>query len=95
MPEDPRMKAVAERIAKDKIGFLMHLAVYLCVNVFFVGIWLLTGGLSQTPWFLFPAAAWGIGLAIHFAAVYLGPGFEQRLAEREYARLSGRGPPSP
>ena len=38
----------------------------------FFMIWLITtpGGF---PWFLFPAAAWGIGLAAHATAAYTSP----------------------
>jgi hypothetical protein len=92
MTDDRQAWEMAQRIAKDKVAFLMHLAVYACVNAFFVGIWVFTGGPLHAAWFLFPASAWGIGLAIHFAAVYMGPGFEERQAQKEYARLGGQGP---
>jgi hypothetical protein len=52
-------------------GFQIHAAVWFSVNAFLFLIWLLTG--AGFPWFLIPAAAWGIGLAAHATAAFTAP----------------------
>jgi len=45
-------------------GFLAHLGPYFIFVCGLGGINIATGG--NTPWFLYPAIAWGIGIAFHF-----------------------------
>ena len=52
-------------------GFQIHATVWFAVNAFLFLIWLITG--AGFPWFLIPAAAWGIGLAAHATAAYTRP----------------------
>jgi hypothetical protein len=52
-------------------GFQIHATVWFAVNGFLFLIWLLAGG--GFPWFLIPAAAWGIGLAAHATAAFTAP----------------------
>ena len=52
-------------------GFQIHATVWFAVNGFFFLLWAITGG--GFPWFLIPAAAWGIGLAAHATAAYTSP----------------------
>jgi hypothetical protein len=51
-------------------GFMIHLAVFVAVQVLLFVTWLLTtpGGF---PWFLFPFLGWAIGLAAHGVATYV------------------------
>lgn len=49
-------------------AFHIHATVWFAVNAFLFMVWLVTG--AGTPWFLFPAGGWGIGLAAHAAVVY-------------------------
>lgn len=76
-------------IAKKRAGFKSHLVTYLVVNAFFWGIWLIRGERHDHehlfPWPVWPLLGWGIGLAFHFAGVYLFP--EANAAEREYEKL--------
>ena len=51
-------------------GFQIHATVWFAVNAFLAMIWLITG--AGFPWFLIPAAGWGIGLAAHATAAYTG-----------------------
>ena len=74
----------AKRRAEVKLGFFIHLAVYLIVNVLLVAINLMT-----TPdylWFIWALLGWGIGLFCHgFAVFFLSDGapLKQRLIEKE------------
>jgi hypothetical protein len=52
-------------------GFQIHATVWFAVNAFLAMIWLITG--AGFPWFLIPAAGWGIGLAAHATAAYTRP----------------------
>jgi hypothetical protein len=53
------------RAARD--GFLIHLTVYVAVNLLLVGVWALTN--RDHPWFLYPLLGWGVGIAVHGAVV--------------------------
>jgi hypothetical protein len=77
---------IARRRAAAKLGFLIHLTVFVAVNalLFFINR-------QTTPdvsWFAFPLGGWAIGLAIHGAVVGLaGSGFRERMVEAELRRL--------
>jgi len=49
-------------------GFRIHATVYVAVNLMLVLIWAVTG--AGYPWFLFPLAGWGVGLAAHYATAH-------------------------
>jgi hypothetical protein len=74
----------ARRHVDRKIGFFIHLAVYLVVNA---GLILLN--MLQTPgkaWAIWPLFGWGIGLLFHGFAVFLnapGAAWKQRMIEKE------------
>lgn len=76
MTTDPFERAVAadrrrraeRRRAAEVMGFRIHLAVYLAVQVLLFVTWWLTGAGFQ--WFWFPLIGWGVGLAIHAIVVY-------------------------
>ena len=70
-----------------RMGFLVHLAMYIVANVGFIVIWSLTG--RGYPWFMWPALGWGIGLLAHAIGMLLGPGSdaERRAIARELGRM--------
>jgi hypothetical protein len=63
--EDLDAQASRARAVRD--SFLIHLAVYVAVNVLLVAIWALSD--REEPWFLYPLLGWGVGLAAHGAVV--------------------------
>jgi len=75
----------AQRQVERKIGFFIHLALYLIVNS-----GLLLFNLFHTPhrlWALGPVLGWGIGLLFHALAVFLntpGARWKQRMVAREF-----------
>jgi hypothetical protein len=87
---------IARRRAAAKFGFLIHLTVFVAVNVllYFVNQ-RTTPGVS---WFAFPLGGWAIGLTIHGLAVFLsGSGLRERMIEGELRKLqansgASRGP---
>jgi len=70
---------------KEKRGFLIHLAVYIIVN-----IGLITCNFVYTPeeiWFFWPLIFWGIGITCH----YLGAvRFIEKELERDEALAESR-----
>lgn len=93
MNDDRPLIALADRIARGKLGFRIHLTAYLVGCCFFATAWFVTSGynLSVFPWFMFPVAGWGVGVAVHFMAVYSRGSYFMSLAEKEYRRMKGSG----
>ena len=88
--ENERIEHLARKRAGAKMGWYVHALVYLCVNA---GLALISWQ-SGRPWFLFPLAGWGLGLAIHGLAVWLsagGTGLYERLLQSERDKLQARG----
>ncbi len=77
----------ARRRVKLKTGSLVHLSVYVLVNLGLTAINLIGGG---RPWHWWPLEGWGLGLAIHglvtLASLH-GGGLRERLLQREVQRL--------
>jgi hypothetical protein len=74
----------AKRRAEAKIGFYIHLAVYVGVNILLIVINLSTS--SQYLWFKWPLIGWGIGLLCHALSVFVfprGSTITERMIEKE------------
>lgn len=77
----------AKRNVERKIGFFIHLFVYVCINAVLISL-----NLAQhigVPWSFGPLFGWGIGLFFHGMSVFLrtsGCAWKQRMIEREMAR---------
>ena len=84
------LERLARRRAGAKMGWFIHALVYVCVNAGLALVAWQTG----RAWHLYPLAGWGLGLAIHGLAVWLGTGaglYERMLqAERDKLRGSQR-----
>ncbi|MFC7514837.1 2TM domain-containing protein [Herbaspirillum sp. GCM10030257] len=77
----------AKRHVERKIGFAIHLSVYVLVNAGLI----LTNVLFSPDkvWAVWPLFGWGIGLLFHGLATYLhGPGmnWKNRMIEQELKR---------
>lgn len=91
---DSKEYAKIQRKVKMKKGFYVHLGMY-GVIIFFLFI---MNVLTQDPgpsdwWFVFPAASWGVAIAIHALAVFifssdgiLGEDWEQKQIEEALAK---------
>jgi uncharacterized oligopeptide transporter (OPT) family protein len=70
----------AQEIAKDKVGFIKHLIIYITVMIVLAVINNLTYRGYQ--WWLWPALWWGVGVFINFLVVYVfRGGFLKRLED--------------
>ena len=81
----------AKRRAEAKIGFYIHLAVYVGVNILLIII-----NLSTSPeylWFKWPLLGWGIGLFFHGMSIFVFSGkkiegIKEKMIEKEMKRDS-------
>lgn len=81
------------RLAKKRVNFKRHLAIYLVINTLFWCIWWFDKEHKESgeyPWPIWPMLGWGIGLAFEYVGAYVSnkPGavqkeFEKLKKERE------------
>jgi 2TM domain len=85
---------IARKRAGAKLGFYIHAAVFVVVNL---ALFVING--QATParlWFFWPLGGWGIGLAFHGLAVFLlasGSGLRERMVQAERRRLESQSVP--
>jgi hypothetical protein len=85
------LERLAHKRAGAKLGWYVHAAVYVVVNLFLFAISMY--GLGQRPWSIYPLLGWGLGLGLHGISVFLlgaGGGFRERLVQQERERLQRR-----
>jgi len=86
MKADISQVALARRRAGFRLGFLIHAAVFVAVNVALIAINVVVT--PAHPWAVFPLLGWGLGLLMHgFAAFGVFGRIYQSLVARELARL--------
>ena len=87
IPTDPQyLEAQARRRAGAKFGWLIHAAVYVCVNLLLAAL----SARHGKGWAVYPALGWGVGLLVHGVAVWVRTplhGVYATLLERERAAL--------
>lgn len=88
---DSKRYAKVQKKVKLKKGFYFHLGIYIIVIAFLAIINILTD--SRNWWFLFPAASWGVAVAIHALTIFIfsdegffGEDWEQKQIEAELAK---------
>ena len=83
------LRRLAERRVRAREGFWIHLAIFVAVNGFLIGLNLITS--PQTLWSVFPFLGWGIGLAAHGASVFASlNASHDRAVDAELQRLRRR-----
>ena len=87
---EEKLRQLARERARAKTGFYIHLIIYIIVNILLVSIWYITSGPSEFPWFIFPLIGWGIAVIVHGLATFSGKSLEDRMTERELAKLKSR-----
>jgi hypothetical protein len=84
--DDTDLEKVARKRVQMKRGYMVHLLLYLSVNLMLFIIWNVTG--RGYPWFIWPLAGWGIGIVANTIVVVMelvAP--EERAVQRELRRL--------
>ena len=64
-------RAAQRELDGPRLGFRIHLAVYVAVQLLLIATWAMTSawdGGVPFPWPIFPLLGWGVGLAAHYAA---------------------------
>lgn len=87
---DHEIRRRAKKRVDMKMGFFIHLLVFICVNLGLAALNLLQGG---HRWSIWPLGGWAIGLAIHGLVTFLslnGDGLRERLLAEEIERLKSR-----
>ena len=84
--EEPEAYQRASKRVEAKIGFYIHLAVYVGVNLLLVIINLTTS--PEYLWFKWPLFGWGIGVFFHGMSVFVFSGskfkgIKERMIEEE------------
>lgn len=85
-PED--IDRIARKRASAKMGWFVHAAVYVAVNVFLFAV--SEFGMGRRHWSVYPALGWGLGLALHGISVWLlgsGSSLRERMVQAERERL--------
>jgi hypothetical protein len=89
MTDEELIRRARKRVG-IKMGFFIHLLVYVLVNL---GLLLLNYANGGPRWHLWPLAGWGLGLAIHGIITFInlrGEGFRERMLASEIERLKKR-----
>lgn len=79
---------LARKRAGAKLGWFFHAAVYVIVNLSVFAMSQYAFG--NRAWSVFPLLGWGLGLALHAAAVWLvgvGGDLRERMVQKERERL--------
>lgn len=103
LPPEDDLRAKAEKSVIRKTGFLWLLGTvgsFVLVNALLIAIWVLTD--SDSPWFLWVLAVWGLGLAFHIAGYIAGfrigyarEGMIQEQVEEYHGRYAPTEAPAP
>lgn len=87
-----QIERLAVRRVKAKMGWYLHAAIYVVVNLF-----LMAGAMFHgRHWHFFPLIGWGLGLAIHGAVVWFksstaGYTWGERMIAKERDVLTAQG----
>jgi len=95
MPNDQDVLRRAGKRVDEKLGFYIHLAIYILVNGLLIAIDLMTS--PGTYWFIWPLVGWGIGVLVHGLSIFAfggGLAIRQRMIEAEMKK-QGRSPDEP
>ena len=81
------MAKAARKRAEAKVGFWIHLGIFVVVNAFLAAQWWWITGATGFPWFLPGLLGWGVGVGAHFLSVFKGGANVDREAQKELQRL--------
>jgi hypothetical protein len=74
----------ARKRVEARIGFYIHLGVYVAVNALLIVINLLTS--REYLWFMWPLMGWGMGVLFHGLGVFVfskGSSIKERMIRKE------------
>lgn len=80
----------AKKRVEAKMGFFMHLAIFILVNILLIIINYTTS--PQYLWFKWPLIGWGIGLLFHALSVFVyseGSSLKEQMIKKEMRKDTG------
>lgn len=89
--ENQEAYQAAKRKVEAKIGFYLHLAAYIVVNILLIIINFSTS--SGYLWFKWPLLGWGIGVLFHGLRVFVfssGSVIKGRMIEKEMKKQAAK-----
>jgi hypothetical protein len=90
MKKDEAYKRAEKRV-KAKIGFYIHLTIYIIVSLMLILIWRFTAG-GGYQWFWWPIMGWGIAILFHGLGIFVFSGsVSERMIQKELEREKKRG----
>jgi len=90
MEKSDAYKKAKEKV-EEKIGFFIHLIVYVIVNALLIFINLNT--VKENLWFKWPLIGWGIALMFHCLAVFVFSGtsnIKEKMIEKEMKKEASK-----
>jgi len=82
----------AERRVRAKMGFFIHLCIYIGINLMLFFINIQTGGIEGYKWFVWPLLGWGIGVFFHFMGVFVfSESIKEHMIRKELERQKRKG----
>ena len=81
----------AKKRVEAKIGFYIHLSVYIAVNILLIIVNISTS--PQYLWFKWPLIGWGIGVFSHGLGVFVftgGSAIKDQMIEREMKKEASK-----
>lgn len=81
----------AKKRVQIKVGFYIHLAIYLAVNALLVIINMTTS--TENLWFIWPMLGWGSAILFHGLGVFVFSGkslISQKMIEKEMAKEASK-----
>lgn len=82
------IERLARKRAGAKLGWYIHLTVYVLVNLVIFSM--SKHGFGTRPWSVFPLLGWGLGVVLHGVSVFVlgaGSGLRERMVQKERERL--------
>ncbi len=89
--ENQRAYQKAKRRVEAKVGFYIHLSVYIAVNLLLIIVNLTTS--PEYLWFKWPLMGWGIGLFFHAIGVFVFSGrslVTEQMIEKEMKKEASK-----
>ena len=87
---DEQLSRQARKRVGMKVGFFIHLLLFVLVNA---GLFLLNYSQGGARWHAWPLGGWGIGLAAHGIVTFIGLqgfGLRERMVSAEIERLKAQ-----
>lgn len=82
------LEALAHRRVQAKLGWYLHVAIYLLMNL---GMFAMSvHAFGSRPWSVYPLLGWGLGVVLHGISVFLlgsGSAVRERMVQREREAL--------